>query len=280
MPFTLTRAGAGQVFRRTARLADRTWLTPGYLRLRLIGAQLRGFTSPGADDHIRLFLPAGAAESAGTADAAGRAAETTNGRAAETTNGRAAAPQDAPSRELTPLAWDGTAGWLDLELVVHSGGLASDWAVGAPLGSPVGVGGPRGSTVLDGTPDAWFLAGDETAVPAIRRFVAAMPATATGRILVEVPDADHELDIATPPGVRLDWVHRGHDAGRETPALVAALDAIDTGQRPDGGVFGFVAGEQSVVSAGRALLHDRWRLPADQTIVKGYWKRVEESRLV
>lgn len=244
MPFTLTRAAAGQVFRRTARLTDRTWLTPNYLRLRLAGAQLRGFTSAGADDHIRLFLPLGAD-----------------------------GPHDGPSRELTPLAWDSAAGWLDLELVVHAGGLASEWAVDAPLSSPVAVGGPRGSTLLDGVPDAWFLAGDETAIPAIRRFVTAMPATALGRVLIEVPDQDHEVDLATPPGVRLDWIHRGAGPGHETRALVTALGAIDAGQRPAGAVFGFVAAEQSVVPAGRALLHDRWALPAEQTIVKGYWRR-------
>jgi len=246
MPFTLSRAVTGPVFRRTARLTDRTWLTPGYLRLRLSGAQLRGFTSAGADDHIRLFLPLG-------------------------TDG----PHDGPSRELTPSAWDSSVGWLDLELVVHPGGLASDWAVTAPLSSPVAVGGPRGSTVLDGTPDAWFLAGDETAIPAIRRFIAAMPATAVGRILIEVPDTEHEVDLAPPAGVQLDWVHRGTGTGHETQALVAALDGIDARQRPAGAVVGFVAAEQSVVRAGRALLHERWALPPEQTIVKGYWKLPE-----
>lgn len=244
MPFTLTRTAAERVFRRTARLSDRTWLTPGYLRLRLTGAQLRGFTSPGADDHIRLFLPLGAD-----------------------------GPHDGPSREVTPLDWDPTAGWLDLELVVHPGGLASDWAVGAPLASPVAVGGPRGSTVLQGTPDAWFLAGDETAIPAVRRFVAAMPPTASGRILIEVPDRKHQVDLAPPPGVDLDWIHRGD--GPPGRALTGAIDAVDAGQRPAGAVFGFVAAEQAVVSAGRALLHDRWALPPEQTIVKGYWKRSE-----
>ena len=63
---------------------------------------------------------------------------------------------------------------LDLEFAIHGGhdqaateGIAAPWAASAETGAPAGVGGPRGSLVLTGRPDAWFLAGDETAVPLV-----------------------------------------------------------------------------------------------------------------
>lgn len=242
------------LFRRAA-LARRTFLTPGYVRLRLRGDELRGFDSPGADDHVRVFFP-------GSPDAA----DSTVGTVDTVEELRA-----APSREYTPLEWDAEAGWLDVEFALHGDGVGAHWAASAPIGAPVGVGGPRGSMVLVGRPDGWLLAGDETAVPAIRRFVRMMDASAVGRIAVEVPDAAHDLPVDAPAGVEVVQLHRGtRAAGAE---LADWLDALDVEERPDGNVFGFVAAEQSVVRSGRALLRDRWTLDPAMTVVKGYWKR-------
>ena len=63
----------------------------------------------------------------------------------------------------------------------------------APFMSGGGVGGPRGSMLMTGRPDGWLLAGDETAVPAMRRFTHLMDADAVGRILVEVAMAFAEV---------------------------------------------------------------------------------------
>ncbi|MDQ1085097.1 NADPH-dependent ferric siderophore reductase [Microbacterium proteolyticum] len=228
---------------RAATLSQRTWVTPSYVRLRLEGPELQGFDSPGADDHIRVFFPA---QPGGEI-------------------------REAPNREYTPVSWDAEAGWLDIDVALHGGGVGSQWAASAPLGAPVGVGGPRGSMVLVGRPDAWLLAGDETAVPAIRRFAAAMDDDAVGRIAIEVPDAAHDLPVAAPPGVEVVQLHRGErPAGEE---LADWLDALDVEERPFGCVFGFVAAEQSIVRAGRALLLDRWAGDPAATVVKGYWKR-------
>ncbi len=232
---------------RSATLAQRTFLTPAFVRLRLEGPDLRGFDSPGADDHIRVFFP-------------------DSGSAASVEHLRA-----APNREYTPVGWDAVAGRLDIDVALHGAGVGSDWARSAPIGSPVGIGGPRGSMVLVGRPDAWLLAGDETAVPAIRRFVAMMDADAVGRIAIEVPDAAHDLPVDAPPGVEVVQLHRGErPAGEE---LSDWLDALDVEERPDGCVFGFVAAEQAVVRPGRALLLDRWTGDPAATVVKVYWKR-------
>ncbi len=237
--FRLERTGLELAFRR-ARLTARQWLTPSYVRLRVEGSELRGFDSPGSDDHIRLFFP---------------------DRVPETTEELRA----APSREYTPLAWDSVEGWLDLEFALHGAdGVAAPWAATAEIGSPIGVGGPRGSLLITGRPDAWFLAGDETAVPAIRRFTHLMDENAVGTILVEV-DAGHELPIDAPRGVRVEQVHR------VSVPLAARLEEFTEADRPSGSVFGFIAAEQSIVKPARALLSERWGL--EDFVAKGYWKR-------
>ncbi|WP_405373926.1 MULTISPECIES: siderophore-interacting protein [unclassified Microbacterium] len=246
--FRLERQPLDLRFRRVT-LTRRVWETPAYVRVRLEGADLTGFTSLGSDDHMRLFFPPAATDD----DAALRA---------------------APSREYTPLAWDADAGWLDVEFAVHGDtGVAAPWAATAPIGAQIAVGGPRGSMVISGRPDAWFLAGDETAVPAIRRFAALMDDHAVGRIVIEVTDAAHELPVTAPRGVDVSVVHRG----AETPgvALAALLDALGVDERPEGELFGFVAAEQGIVKAGRSLLLERWGAASDQVVVKGYWKRGE-----
>ena len=235
---------------RTARLAARTWVTPAYVRVRLEGTELIGFDSPGSDDHIRVFFPATAPASMEELRA-------------------------APNREYTPLAWDADGGWLELEFAIHGGGVAASWAAEAPIGAVAGVGGPRGSMLIEGRPDGWLLAGDETAVPAMRRFARTMDADAVGRILVEVADAEHELPIEAPAGVDVEQVHRGARAAGS--ALAARLDALGAEDRPAGDVFAFVGAEQSIVKPARALLQERWNLPAETFVAKGYWKRGESE---
>ncbi|WES64213.1 siderophore-interacting protein [Microbacter sp. GSS18] len=232
---------------RSVRLAAREMLTPSYVRIRLEGDELHGFQSLGADDHIRVFFPDGEVDSIEQLRA-------------------------APSREYTPLEWGDD--WLDLEFAIHGDeGVAAPWAATAPLGSPAGVGGPRGSKVLTGRPAAWFLAGDETAVPAIRRWAGLMDADAVGRILVEVADRRHELPIEAPSGVEMVQVHRGlRPSGA---ALIDRIDALGADDRPDGSVLGFVAAESAIVKPARALLLDRWGLSLEQISVRGYWKRGE-----
>jgi len=246
--FRLDRRGLDLRFR-TVRLAARQWITPSYVRIRLEGANLRGFDSPGSDDHIRVFFP-------------------------ESPPASVAELRAAPSREYTPLAWDGDDGWLDLEFALHGAdGVAAPWAESAEIGALAGIGGPRGSMTITGRPDGWLLAGDETAVPAMRRFAHLMDADAVGRILVEVSGADHELAIDAPAGVIVEQIHRG--TAPSGTVLSARLDELTADDRPAGSVFGFVAAEQSIVKSGRALLRERWGLDAESVVVKGYWKRDE-----
>ncbi|MGN8026813.1 siderophore-interacting protein [Microbacterium sp. 22242] len=229
---------------RTLALAAREWLSADYVRVRLTGSDLAGFSSLGADDHMRLFF-------------------------AEGPTGSVEELRAAPSREYTPLAWGDD--WLDVEFAVHGDeGVGAPWAANAPIGATVGAGGPRGSLVLEGDPDGWLLAGDETAIPAIRRFAAQIPSGASARIAVEVRDAEHELTIDAP--VDVEWVHRG-DAPAGS-ALAAHLNALGAEDRPGDAPFVFVAAESSIVKPGRALL-ERWSIEPSRAIVKGYWKRGE-----
>ncbi|CAH0160361.1 siderophore-interacting protein [Microbacterium foliorum] len=243
--FSIERRGLDLRFR-TVTLSAREWLAPDFVRVRLTGSDLEGFDSPGSDDHVRLFFPHGPVRSVEEM-------------------------RTAPSREYTPLTWG--PDWLDVEFAVHGdAGIAAPWAATAPLGSSIGIGGPRGSAVIAGTPASWLLAGDETAIPAIRRFAALLPADVPARIAIETVSAGREIDIDTP--VEIQWLHRG-DAPSGSP-LAAFLDALTAEDRIGDDPFVFIAAEQSIVKPGRALL-DRWSIDPAHAVVKGYWKRGESE---
>ena len=229
---------------RPAELVSREWLTPGYARVRVAGEALRGFHAPGADDHVRVFF----------APADGPVPATPEQW------------RELPSREYTPLNADADAGWVEFDLVVHGDGPGSAWAAGAPIGARVAVAGPRRSNAVTGAPDAWFLAGDETAVPAITRFLRARRPGTPARVIVEVAAENEQVPIPAEPGTHVTVLVRGTDSLADTLARLGERD------RPEGSVLGFVAAEASVVPIARTLLLDHWALPSDAVITKGYWR--------
>lgn len=251
---------------RVARLTERYFVTESYVRLRFEGEQLAGFgEASGADDHIRIFLPRYGAEVDLNAELPS-----------------VESLREGLSREFTPLTWgttDAGVPFLDLEFALHgdlespeipeSGdGIASRWAVHAPIGSPIGIGGPRGTARIVGSPDGWLLAGDETAIPQIRRYASLIPEDVPALILIEARNGAHQVDIDTDAPVA--YVHRG-SAGAPGSALASALLALDDVDKPGEDPFVFIAAEQMIVKPGRDLAA-RWGVDTDRAIIKGYWK--------
>ncbi len=236
---------------RVSRVED---LTAQLRRITVAGDDLAGFTSLAADDHVKLCFPGA--------------------------DGQLLLPEPSPSggvqwpdgirpamRDYTPRRYDPVRRELELELVVHGDeGPASAWAAAAVPGSLLGVAGPRGSRVVGVDYDAFVLAGDQTALPAIGRRLEELPPGARAAVVVEVPDAAEQIDLPSAADVDLTWVHRGTAA--PAAALLAALAAVDL---PAGHVLAWAAGESSLVRPARTLLAQRCG-PAAEVSVKGYWQ--------
>jgi NADPH-dependent ferric siderophore reductase len=162
-----------------------------------------------------------------------------------------------------------STGQVEIDFVLHGDGPAAAWAAAATPGALLGVAGA--GALGDRPAGRLLLAGDETALPAISRILAAAPATATGIALLEVAGAAEEQPLPAPAGVAVRWLHRGGTPPGESTLLADAVAALD---RPVGeDVFAWVAAESAAVRTIRADLRGRWGLGRAQHHAIGYWRR-------
>lgn len=81
-------------------------------------------------------------------------------------------------RDYTPRGFDPVALTLEIDFALHGAGPATRWEAQAQGGQRLGVGGPRGSFIRPTDFDGHLLIGDDTALPAIARRLAELPAQA------------------------------------------------------------------------------------------------------
>jgi NADPH-dependent ferric siderophore reductase len=239
----------------TVRAVER--ITPRMARVTLADPSLATLPGGAATDHVKLvFPPAGRDEPV----------MPTLGP-----NGIVPLPAGVERRyrDYTVRRHD-PAGELVVDLVVHPHGIAGSWAEQARPGQLLGVLGPRGSALV--RPDLpWYLfAGDETALPAIGRWVEELPATARAIVRLEVADAGEEQPLTSPARLDLAWLHRDGAPAGTTDLLARAVADVDL---PAGPGFAFVAGEAGCVRPVRRHLRAVGGLARERVDVDGYWRR-------
>jgi NADPH-dependent ferric siderophore reductase len=148
-----------EVRRRRATVTAAERFTPNMVRVTFQGADLEGFVSLGHDDHVKLIFSDGEAR---------------------------------VMRDFTPRRYDAARRELTIDFALHEAGPASDWAAQARPGQQIEIGGPRSSFVVPDDFDTYLLIGDETALPAIGRWLEALRAGASAVVLAAVTDATEE----------------------------------------------------------------------------------------
>jgi len=234
---------------RQATLLRRTQVTDRMLRLTLGGAGLAGTHTYVADDHVKIVFPG----PDGTL-------------VLPVPNDRAMLdwPRPMPpTRCYTIRRHDPAAQELDLDLVLHDGGLASTWAASAAVGSLVAIAGPPGAKAFPYGYARHLMVCDPTGLPAVARWLEEAPPS----VRVDVwAVAEHPSQRGYPlehPGLELRWLDPGE------PVVGLVDEALgDPGARA-GEVFLFAAGEADLVKPLRRWARDR---QVDSS-VSGYWKR-------
>lgn len=241
---------------RQLEIVRRTHVTPRMVRVTLGGPGHEGFESHIADEHVKLLFPDPASDTSKIPTQQGD---------------RLSWPKPlVPSRDYTVRRYDSSAGEVDIDVVVHDGGLASTRLQHAPIGERVWVAGPpRGVRI----PDAFTwqaYVGDETALPAIARRLEELPRTTRGVALIEIADDAERQAIDAPAGVDVRWLSREGAPAGTTSLLVdaARATAIPSG----GGAYVWFGGEQSAVKPMRAWVKAAGLGPGEFDIT-GYWRK-------
>lgn len=233
-------------------------ISPHMMRITLGGADLAGFNSPGFDDHVKIFFP-----DAVTGELVLLSSPPGEG---------VGAAQDGPRptmRDYTPRRFDARALTLDIDFALHDAGPATRWAAEAQVGHKLGVGGPRGSFILPTDFDGHLLIGDDTALPAIARRLAELPARAPVLVLAEVDSPVDEQVFETAADMTTVWLHR-QSRTQATQSLL--LERLKTLTLPRGDIHAWIACETGVAQALRAHLVGERGVQPQWIKAAGYWR--------
>ncbi len=225
-----------EIHRRSLTVTAVAPITPNMIRVTLENPDLANFISLGADDHVKLFFQG--------------------------------AGEEPEMRDYTPRSFDTAAGQLVIDFAVHGDGPATQWAAGAKLGDTLKIAGPRGSAVVAPVFDWYLLIGDETALPAIGRWVEELPAGKTVITLTSVASAADEQSFETAANHQPHWVHRPLADGADPAALLGALEGLAL---PEGKGFVWIAAEAGVARALRDHVQNQRNHPKEWLKASGYW---------
>lgn len=240
-------------------------LTPHMQRVTLGGDELRGFLSAAPDNHVKLFFP----------NAAGELVTPTLGpNGPEYPPGR----EPSPMRDYTPRHHDAARNELVVDFVLHGDGPASNWAAQAAPGQRIGAGGPRGSFVVAGDFDRYVLVGDETALPAVGRWLEEMPAGVQVDVLMEIPDASDRQPLTSAASFTVTWLEReGADADADAGHSERLEQALRDLPAAPGDTFYWIATESRRARALRQFLGNERGIPKEWIRATGYWKSEKDG---
>lgn len=244
------------IIRRTIEVLSSKRITPHMQRIVFGGEELRGFHSAAPDDHVKLIFP------------------NTQGELVFPTMGPNGPEYPAhavpsPMRDYTPREYNAERNELIVDFVVHGDGPASTWAEQAAPGQRIGVGGPRGSFIVANDFDHYVLIGDETALPAIGRWLDDMPAGARVRVAAEIPESADRQPLGSQAHYEVTWLERqGADAASSELLEVALRELAEL----PGDTFYWIAAESRRARSMRKYLVEERGVPKEWIRATGYWK--------
>ncbi len=245
-----------------------TDVTPGMRRVTLGGEQLRAFhrdgldlpalRSEGFDDHVKFFFA--------------------DGDEPPVLPGQNVSSLDWPAdarpiaKDYTPVRYDPEAGEIDFDFVRHEGGVASSWAQAVKPGEVTWIAGPKMSHGHPEGADWLLMIGDETALPAIGRWLAEMPAGTRARVFIEVGEESHRQELPTEADATVTWLTRDGASAGTTDLLERAVRSMEW---LPGTVYVWAAGEAVSLKGIRRHLSVERGVPREWTDITGYWRRTE-----
>lgn len=156
---------------------------------------------------------------------------------------------------------------LDIDFVVHEGGLASEWARNAEPGHRMVINNPRGLYEPPSDMRWQLLVADATGLPAVARLLEQTSPEVECRVIIEVAREEDEQNLPLHPKANVTWVHESGN-GVAPSRLAEIFRAVPLPTTPG---YIWVAGEQKAVRAIRKHVRQDLKLPANRYKLVGYW---------
>jgi NADPH-dependent ferric siderophore reductase len=235
-------------------------IAPRLVSVFVTGDDLDGFADAAPTSHLKVFLPADGQDEPNLP---------------EFTPDGAVFADDGPRptvRTYTPRRYDPATKTLEIQFLLHGEGPASEWAQRAKPGDKLAVAGPGGRFSLEPVAEYWWLAADESAIPAVATLLDALPETVAADVHLEVDRPDDEIELSAPVKATITWHHRrGGDAFGEELAAAARAASI-----PDGARI-WVACEAAAMRGIRRYFTRERGIPVAQLTTRGYWRAGQQN---
>jgi NADPH-dependent ferric siderophore reductase len=235
-------------------------ISPRLVSVLVTGDELDGFAEAVPTAHLKVFLPADGQDEPNLP--------------VYTPDGVVYADEEAPRpvvRTYTPRRYDPASKTLEIQFLLHGEGPASAWAQRAQPGDKLAVGGPGGRFSLEPAADHWWLAADESAIPAVATLLEALPETTAAEVHVEVDGADDEIELPGPAKTEVTWHHRQPGAYGQELAAAARAAVIPEGARL------WVACESGAMRDIRRYFTRERGISLAQLVTRGYWRTGEQN---
>ena len=158
---------------------------------------------------------------------------------------------------------------IDVDFALHTAeGPATAWALSALPGNQILVGGPGPKTLINNDADWFLLAGDMTALPAIKVNLAYLPEHAQGYVVLEVVNENDIQPLNVPSGIEVHWVVNSNPAVAGSPLL----DRVKRLTWLPGQPAVWAACEFHGMRALRKYFKIERQLPKDSLYISSYWK--------
>lgn len=238
-------------------------LGAGIVRVTLAGDDMHDYPTTGiGDEYVRLFFP-------DTPDAEVRKPFITEG-------GWDFEEGQEPAEMRTYTIRKHRRGEVDIDFVVHEGGIAAAWAMQARPGQQIALNPPRGLYERPHWARRQILVADEPALPAALRIAELTADDVETLVVAEVRGADYQLCAEGVAEDRLSYVWlRGTGNGNAPSGLLDALKR----QSIDESTYVWIAGEAALTREIRGYLRHELKFGKDAYTSVGYWRvHAEEFR--
>jgi NADPH-dependent ferric siderophore reductase len=225
-------------------------VSPAMRRITLTGDDLDGFVADGPEDHVKAFFPVPGTD-------------------------------EATARDFTPRAYRPASAErpaeLDVDFVLHGEAApATAWATRARAGDRLVIGGPRGSRLAPEGLSSAVLMADPTSLPALMRWIEALPVEVDVTAVVAAPDDGYRSYLAE-AARPVNWilVEEADDDARAAGSL-AVVRGIEI--ELDASTYVWAAGEANSLIPVRRYLRRELGLDRSRAVIDGYWLRGRPNR--